>query len=112
MDGGSEQARLLDRGDPVERAHQRDRIGPAYLDDPPGREDLLDLPRRTDRREGTGMDQRDAMTALGFVEIVGGDEHGHPRLRENVDQAPELTPRQRIDPTGRLVEKKDRWFVE
>ena len=75
-------------------------------------EHLLDLARRADRRERAGVDQRDAVAALGFVQIVGGDQHGDARLREHVDQAPELAPRQRIDAAGRLVEEQDRRLVE
>ena len=58
------------------------------------------------------MDQRDAMAALGLVEIVRRDEDGDALLRQRVDQPPELPPRQRIDAAGRLVEEEDRRLVQ
>ena len=72
----------------------------------------LDLGRRADRREPPGVDQRDAMAALRLVQVVRGDEHGDARLRQRVDQPPELPARQRVDAAGRLVEEENRRLVE
>ncbi len=58
------------------------------------------------------MDERDAVTALGLVEVVRRHQHRHAGLRQRVDQAPELPPRQRIDAAGRLVEEEDRRLVQ
>ncbi len=58
------------------------------------------------------MDQRHAMAALGLVQVVRRDQHGDARLRQRVDEPPELAARQRIDAAGRLVEKEDRRLVE
>ena len=75
-------------------------------------EDLLDLGGRAERREPAGVNQRDAMAALRFVEIVRRHEHRHAFLRERVDETPELAARQRIDAARRLVEEEDRRLVE
>src|SRR5687767_6063974 len=45
------------------------------------------------------------VAALGFIHVVGGDQHGHPRCRPPPDQLPEQFARGRIYPGGGLVEK-------
>ena len=64
------------------------------------------------RRQAPGVNQRDAMAALRFVQVVRRDEDRDARLRERVDEPPELAARQRIDAAGRLVEEEDRRLVE
>ena len=65
-----------------------------------------------ERGEPAGVDDRDAMAVLGFVQVVRRDEHGDAGRRQAVDQRPELPARQRIDAAGRLVEEHDRRLVE
>ena len=68
-------------GMPSSDAHRFDRLVGAHLDDRPSREDPLQLGRRAERREPAGVDERDAMAALGLVQVVRRDEHGDARLR-------------------------------
>src|SRR3546814_17948447 len=101
MDGVAEQADALDR----ERLAKQ-RGGPARL----GRPDLdertlhqaLHLVGRADGDEPALVHERDARAALRLVEIGGGDEDGHLLAQELVEDAPEVTARQRIDAFARL----------
>src|SRR5437764_2410095 len=58
------------------------------------------------------MDQGYAMAAFRLVEIVCRDEDGHARLRQRIDQAPELASRERVHAAGRFVQKQDRGLVQ
>ena len=72
----------------------------------------LQLLHRAERGEPAGLDDGDAVAVLGFVQVVGGDEHRDAGARQVVDEPPELPARQRIDAAGRLVEEHDRRLVE
>ena len=52
------------------------------------------------------MHQRDAMAAFGFVEIRGRHQNRQPARGQMRQRVPELTPRNRIDAGGRLVEQQ------
>ena len=112
MDGGAEDAGLLDLRHRIEQPHRFDRIVRTDLENRPVLENLLQLLGRADRREPAGVDDRETMAVLGFVEIVRRHQHGHAGSRELIDEIPEAAPRDRIDAAGRLVEKDDRRFVE
>ena len=86
--------------------------GGADLEDRPRGEDRLQLLHRAERGEPAGLDDRDAVAVLGFVQVVRGHQHGHAGPGEVVDQPPELAARQRIDAAGGLVEEHDRRLVE
>ena len=107
-----EQAGLLHRRHVVEHFHQPHRIAAADFGDRTSREHALDFTGRANRRELAGVDQRDPVAPLGFVQIVGRDQHGDAGLGEIVNQAPELPPRQGIDAAGRLVEEENRRLVK
>ena len=62
---------------------------------------------RTHGRELTGVHDRDAMAVLGLVEIVCRHQYRDAVARHLLDEPPELSARDRIDPSGRLVEKHD-----
>ena len=51
------------------------------------------------------MQQRDAMAALGFVEISGRCENRHAFRGQLVKDAPEVAARNRIDAGGRLIQQ-------
>ena len=55
--------------------------GCADFEDRPAGEDPFDLGRRADRGEPAGMNQRDAMAPLRFVQVVRRDEDGHTGRR-------------------------------
>src|SRR6476619_6129003 len=82
------------------------------LDNRPIAEDLLQLGGGAERREAAGMDDRNAMAMLGFVEVMGGDEHRGPALRQIVDEVPELAAGDGVDAAGRLVQEHDRRLVK
>ncbi len=79
VDGGPEEARLLHLRHLVEGAHRVDRPCRAHFHDRTPGEHLLHLGCRAERGQPSGMDQRDAVAALRFVEIVRRDEHGDAR---------------------------------
>jgi hypothetical protein len=54
-------------------------------------------------------DVSDLVTALGFVHVVGRDQHGEPFGCERVDLVPEIAPRLRIDTGRRLVQQQQLW---
>ena len=113
VNGGAEQARLLDLRHAVEqRASRRPDRGCGLRGSGDPANTCFTSRGRADRGQAAGVDQRDAMAALGLVEVVGGDEDRDAGLREHVDQPPELPPRQRIDAAGRLVEEEDRRLVQ
>ncbi len=112
MHGGAEEARLLHLRHLVERAHHGHRLRRPHFHDRPAFEDLLHLGGGAERGEAPGVNQRDAVAALRFVEVVGRDEDRHALLRERVDETPELAARQRIDAARRLIEEENRRFVQ
>ena len=112
VDGGAEDARLLDLRHRVERPHRRDRLGGADLENRPRGKDGLQLLDRAVRGKPAGLDDGHAVAVLGLVQVVRGDEDGDAGARQLVDQPPELPARQRIDTAGRLVEEHDRRLVE
>ena len=61
-----------------------------------------------------GVHGHQPVKALGFVHIGGGDHHAHPRalLANAVNQLPELSPRQRVDPGGRLIKDQQVRIVD
>src|SRR5947209_5618553 len=50
--------------------------------------------------------QRNPVGVLGFVDVVGGQEDGHPAARQTIDQCPKAAARYRIDTGGWLVEEQ------
>src|ERR1035437_2241415 len=54
-----------------------------------------------------GDHHADAVTLLGLLEVVGGDEDGGAGVGKAIDHGPESAPRQRIDAGGGLVEKEN-----
>ena len=61
--------------------------------------------RHTARQHLAGMHQRDAVTALGLVHEVGGDEDRHPLIARQFDQEPpEAVAGNRVDARGGLIE--------
>ena len=102
----SERRDLAHRVESEERIHElRARIRPhhecveARLAD-----DLVD---RAGRQHTPVGDVADAVAALGFVHVMGRDQHGEAARREPVDLVPELAPGLRVDASGRLVEKEE-----
>jgi hypothetical protein len=59
------------------------------------------------------VNDRDAIAALGFVHVVGGEEHGG-RLAgaQRVDVLPDVDTRLGVEPNRRLVEEEDSRHVE
>ena len=108
VDSRSEEARLFDLRQRVERGHRRHRIARLNLDDGPIGEAALERRGRAEGGELARVNDGNAMAVLGFVQIVGRHQHRDAALREVADQIPELPARQRIDAAGRLVEKHDR----
>src|SRR5262252_8865235 len=53
------------------------------------------------------MHQRYTMAAFGFVEIRCGDENCQPLCSEMGQRVPKLTPRDRINSGGRLIQQQD-----
>ncbi len=112
VDRGPKEAGLLDLGQLIEGAHDVDRARRPHLDNRAALEDLFHLAGGPECRQTTCVDQRDAVAALRFVQIVGGNQHGHAVVRQRVDQTPELPPRQRVDAAGRLIEEENRRLVQ
>ena len=109
---GAEHRGLLDLRHPLERPHHVNRPGRLNLDDRPAGEDLLQLPGRAHGRQLAGIDDRDPMAMLGFIQIVRRDENRHAFARQVLDETPELAARDRIDASRRLVEKHDPRLVQ
>jgi hypothetical protein len=112
VNGGAEDAGLLDVRHGIECAHGVDRFRRADLENRPRRERRLQLLHRTVRGQTSRLNDRDPMAMLRLIEIMRRHQYRHSALRQIVDEAPELTPRQRIDAPGRLVEKDNRRFME
>ena len=73
----AEEARLLDRRQVVERAQRRPSATACGLRRPPDwRRRCLSSLTVPSRRDPAGVHQRQPVAVLGFVEVVGGDEHG------------------------------------
>ncbi len=51
------------------------------------------------------VQQHDVIALLGFIEIGGTHQHGDILAAQQFDDAPELTPRNGIDPDSRLIEQ-------
>src|SRR5207245_11109790 len=105
-------AGLVDLGHAIEKPHGFNRIRCMDLDKRPAGEDAFQLVGRAERGEPSGVDDRDAMAMVGFVEIVRRNEQRHAGGRELIDQVPEMPARERIDAARRLVEKYDRRLVK
>ena len=73
---------------------------------PGGAEAAAQLGRRADLLNDAVVHQRDAMAALGLVEVGGGHQNRQPVRREVRQRVPELAPRHRIDAGRRLVEQQ------
>ena len=59
-----------------------------------------------------GLDDRNPLAVLRLVQVMRRDEDGHATRGQILDEPPEPAPRERIDASGRLVEKHDRRLVE
>ena len=68
---------------------------------------LLQARDRAQGHEPPRVDEGEAPAVLGLVEVVRGDEDGHPVGRHLVDQPPEAPARDRVDPARGLVEEDD-----
>jgi hypothetical protein len=55
------------------------------------------------------VDDRDLpRQAVGLLQVLGGEQNGHPVARQLGDDPPELLARARVKAGGRLVEQHDR----
>ena len=82
VDGGAEDAGLLDVRHRVERRIASDRIGRPHFDDRPSlRIPALSSSTVPSAASSPGLDDRDPLTVLGLVEVMGRDQHGRHRPR-------------------------------
>ena len=66
----------------------------------------LDLVGRAAGQQPAAVDQRQAVAALGLVQVGGGDEDRHLLAEQLVEDPPEVAARDGIDAVGRLVEEQ------
>src|SRR5215510_3369315 len=104
MDGGAENAGLLDLWHRLERAHRCHGVGRANLEDWTRLEQAFELVHRTMRRQSSRLNDGYALTVLRLVQIVGRHEHRDAAGRERFNQPPESPARERIDTTCRFIE--------
>ena len=112
MDGRAEHRRLLNLVHLFQRPHHLDRPGRVNLQDRPVGEYLLQLPRRPDRGQPPGMNDREPVAVLRLVEVMGRHEDGDPRAGQILDEPPETPARHRVHTAGRLVQEDDGWLVQ
>jgi hypothetical protein len=83
--------------------------------------DLDDMaPERVDHRarcaaldDLAGVDERDFVAAVGFLQVVRGEQHRHAGAgAQALDEAPDLASVGQVEPDGRLVEKQDPRVVD
>src|SRR5574338_1645002 len=67
---------------------------------------LLHLVGCADGPQASAVEEADAVTALGLVEVRRRDEDGHALAQELVEDAPEVAARDGVDPIGRLVQEE------
>ena len=65
------------------------------------------LRRRSQRNDPSVIHDADAVAEpLRLIHVVGGQDDGATRLFELVHEVPQMTPRLRVEASGRLIEKK------
>ena len=73
-----------------------------------------DVARRAAVQDPARVHRNEPIEALGFLHVGRGHEYAHagPAGADAVDEFPELTPRQRVDARGRLVEDQQVRLVD
>jgi hypothetical protein len=61
--------------------------------------------RALDREPAVGEDADTVGEALGLVEVLGREQHGHPVIAQRADLVPQRLPGDGIEAGGRLVEE-------
>ena len=70
-------------------------------------ESVLQGLRRVAADHAALVHQADAIAALGFVQIRGGDEHRQPVANQLVENGPEIAARNWVDTVGGFVQKQN-----
>src|SRR6185503_15119229 len=76
----------------LERSGETVEVGAFHLQDVPA-EPRHQLARRTRFHQPALADEYDAVAAVGFLQVVGREQHGHPGARaQALDEAPDAPP--------------------